>query len=77
MKMTLISKNKLCFIDGSISRPSKYDRSFPAWNQCNNMVLSWLLNAVSPSIAQSVICLDNASDVWKDLLDRFSTGDSF
>ncbi|XP_050221648.1 uncharacterized protein LOC126671875 [Mercurialis annua] len=39
------------------------------------MALSWILRSLSPSIAQSVLWMDNALDVWKDLYDRFSQGD--
>ncbi|XP_065872157.1 uncharacterized protein [Euphorbia lathyris] len=40
------------------------------------MVISWLLHAVSPQIAQSIIWIDKACDMWKDLHDRLSQGDS-
>ncbi|EEF30371.1 conserved hypothetical protein [Ricinus communis] len=36
------------------------------------MVLSWILRSLSPSIAQSILWIDNAMDVWKDLYNRFS-----
>ncbi|WVZ20684.1 hypothetical protein V8G54_008006 [Vigna mungo] len=37
--------------------------------------MSWLLNSLSPSIAQSVIYLDRATDIWIDLHERFSQSD--
>ena len=40
------------------------------------MVLSWLMKSLSPSIAQSVIWIDLARDLWKDLHDQFSQGDA-
>jgi hypothetical protein len=36
------------------------------------MVLSWLLNSVSTEIANSIIYIDDASEIWNDLQDRFS-----
>ncbi|KAJ6881076.1 hypothetical protein NC651_027806 [Populus alba x Populus x berolinensis] len=43
-----------------------------AWTRCNNMVLSWLLNSVSTEIANNIIYIDDASEIWNDLQDRFS-----
>ena len=39
------------------------------------MVHNWLMHAISPSIARSVDALELASDVWKDLREKFSRGD--
>ena len=76
MKMTLISKNKLKFVNGFIPVPSDDDPIFSAWERCNTMVLSWLVKSLSPLIAQSVIWIDYAQDMWKDLYDRFAQGDA-
>jgi len=38
------------------------------------LVVSWILKVVSQSIAQSIICMDNAFDIWNDLKERFSQG---
>ena len=43
MIVALNAKNKVGFIDGSITEPK--DSSHPtysSWKKCNNMVLSWL-----------------------------------
>ncbi|KAK9035588.1 hypothetical protein V6N11_077625 [Hibiscus sabdariffa] len=75
MRMSLISKNKYRFVDGSIKEPKKEDSRFQAWVKCNNLVLSWLQRALNQEIAQSVIWIDNAYDLWQDLFDRFNQGD--
>ncbi|GAU44717.1 hypothetical protein TSUD_400290 [Trifolium subterraneum] len=46
-------------------------------DRCNTMVMSWLLNSVEAEIAQSVLWMDNASEIWKELKDRFYQGDVF
>jgi hypothetical protein len=33
------------------------------------------MNSVDPSVAQSIVFIENASDVWIDLKERFSQGD--
>ncbi|XP_050231811.1 uncharacterized protein LOC126680689 [Mercurialis annua] len=76
MRMCLLSKNKLKFVDGSIPIPSKDDAIFSIWERCNTMVLSWIQRSLSPSIAQSIMWIDSALEVWKDLFDRFSQGNA-
>ncbi|KHN48801.1 hypothetical protein glysoja_030571, partial [Glycine soja] len=43
--------------------------------RCNTLIMSWILNSISPSIAQSVIFLECAVDIWDDLRERFSQSD--
>eukprot|EP00257_Ricinus_communis_P028328 XP_025015742.1 uncharacterized protein LOC112536991 [Ricinus communis] len=75
MKMSLISKNKFQFIDGSIKVPKDDDPFYSAWTKYNNLVLSWLQRALNVEIGQSVMWLDYAYDLWADLHDCFSQGD--
>ncbi|GAU48976.1 hypothetical protein TSUD_245670 [Trifolium subterraneum] len=77
MTVAIRSKNKLHFINGSLPRPLDDDHDSMAWDRCNTMVMSWLTNAVDPEIAQSVIWMDVAADIWKDLKARFYQGDIF
>ena len=40
----------------------------------NDMVISWLLNSIHPKIANSVIYIKIAVEIWADLQERFSKG---
>ncbi|XP_061350463.1 uncharacterized protein LOC133295637 [Gastrolobium bilobum] len=75
--MALISKNKVSFVNGTILAPDAADPRFPVWERCNTMVLSWLHRSISSSISQSILRMDKAYDVWKDLKERFSQSDIF
>ncbi|XP_019190006.1 PREDICTED: uncharacterized protein LOC109184460 [Ipomoea nil] len=77
MEMALKSKNKLAFVNGSMLIPNQNDPKHFYWDQCNTMVLSWILRAVSPTIARSVLWINTAEGVWKDLKKRFSQQDIF
>ncbi|XP_058209840.1 uncharacterized protein LOC131322514 [Rhododendron vialii] len=74
MRIALSAKNKICFVTGSIKPPSSTDATFPLWQHCNDMVLSWLLNSIHPDIATSVIYAETSVEVWADLQERFSQG---
>ncbi|XP_017438036.1 uncharacterized protein LOC108344080 [Vigna angularis] len=77
MRRTLLSKNKTKFIDGSIKKPQKTDALFDAWERCNVMILSWITKTLSPQIAESVIYVEEAKELWDELKERFSKGDYF
>ncbi|MCI38479.1 retrovirus-related Pol polyprotein from transposon TNT 1-94, partial [Trifolium medium] len=64
MKRALGAKMKLNFVDGTLPIPEDdFDPAFRAWHHCNQLVSSWILNSVSPSIAQSVVFMENAIDI--------------
>ncbi|KAL6318234.1 hypothetical protein AAG906_035742 [Vitis piasezkii] len=46
MRISLSAKDKIGFVTGSIKPSSLTDDSFPSWQQCNDMVISWLLNVI-------------------------------
>ncbi|XP_019179910.1 PREDICTED: uncharacterized protein LOC109175115 [Ipomoea nil] len=76
MQIALEVKNKWCIIDGSISAPSREDSKYTAWRPCNLIICSWIFKSVHASIAQSIMHLDNAREVWEDLKRRFSQCDA-
>ncbi|XP_019440938.1 PREDICTED: uncharacterized protein LOC109346011 [Lupinus angustifolius] len=77
MRRALSSKNKFKFVNGTISAPSPSTPEYDIWERCNNMVVSWITRSISQPIAQSIVYIDNARDLWVDLKDRFSKGDYF
>lgn len=76
MRRALGGKMKYEFVDGTIPPVTdSFDPSFRAWNRCNILIHSWILNSVDPSISQSIVFMENAMDVWNDLKERFAQGD--
>ncbi|CAL9021584.1 unnamed protein product, partial [Prunus brigantina] len=72
--MTLEAKNKLGFVDGTIKAPTTTSAKYPIWRRCNQMIKSWILNSISPSLANTVIYANTTAEVWLDLKERFSQG---
>ncbi|KAB2046138.1 hypothetical protein ERO13_D01G175350v2 [Gossypium hirsutum] len=70
----LTAKNKIGFIDGSIEAHSqdKNPAEFTLWNQCNNMILSWLKHLVEPNLSKGIVHAKIAHQVRIDLRDQFS-----
>ena len=73
VKIALSCKNKIAFIDGTLTRPSSSDDpTFAAWERCNSMVISYLLHSLDTTIARNVIYFTTATEIWKDLEERYS-----
>ena len=77
MRKSLIAKNKLGFIDGSLTISSPLVNSPTAaqdWIRANNMVGTWIINSISPKFQANIIYRDIALEIWTDLRDTFSQG---
>lgn len=75
--VALRSKNKIGFLDGTLLRPDESNPLTLAWDRCNTMVMAWITNSVEPDIAQSILWMDTASEIWTELRDRYHQGDIF
>ncbi|XP_031279176.1 uncharacterized protein LOC116137632 [Pistacia vera] len=73
MRRALRAKNKLGFILGTLLKPtSPTDPLFDLWERCNDLIVSWIQNSISPSLKSSVAFVNDAKELWQDLYDRFS-----
>ncbi|KAM3282710.1 hypothetical protein P3S67_026355 [Capsicum chacoense] len=69
--IALSAKNKLGFITGYHPCPASDSTDFQAWNRCNDMVTSWILNSLSKDIADSVIYSKTVQELWIILEHKF------
>lgn len=70
--LALSAKLKLGLIDGSISMPVLNSPTYALWKRCNDMIVSWLLNSISPDIRNDIVYLTTAKAIWDDLIVRFA-----
>ncbi|XP_074346408.1 uncharacterized protein LOC141685191 [Apium graveolens] len=72
MMLTLSAKNKLGFVNGTISIPEDVSSDeYKAWQRCNDLVISWILFNLDENIARSVLFLKTSRAIWRDLEERF------
>ncbi|KAK4576276.1 hypothetical protein RGQ29_027008 [Quercus rubra] len=74
--LALSSRNKFGFVNGSIPQPDLTSPLYNSWSRCNTTVLSWLTNSLSMDLKASVMYINTARDLWIDLRDRLSQGNS-
>ncbi|XP_019462903.1 PREDICTED: uncharacterized protein LOC109361821 [Lupinus angustifolius] len=51
-------------------KPNPNDPNFGTWDRCNTLVMSWINHSLDHDIVQSVLWLENAYDIWKNLKER-------
>ena len=68
--LSLSTKNKIGFVDGSIPKPASTATDFRAWERCNDLVCSLLLCNLDDSISSNVMFFKTAREIWLDLEDR-------
>ena len=71
MTIALLTKSKLCFVDGSLAKPQSGSPGLKKWMKCNETVMSWILNVVNRNIADSIIYAKSARQIWVELEERF------
>ncbi|XP_070020375.1 uncharacterized protein LOC142180923 [Nicotiana tabacum] len=75
MKIGLIGKSKLGFVDGRCTN-DKFDKSlYELWGKCNAIVLSWIMNVVSNELLSGIMHKSSAHKDWTDLEDRYDKVD--
>lgn len=74
MMMALCAKNKLGFVNGTITKPcaDADPASFSAWNRVDQMVMSWLVNSLHEDFVLRNVNANSAAQLWKDLSYRYS-----
>lgn len=65
MMLSLSAKNKIEFVDGSITKPDSIAIELKAYERCNDLVCGWLLFNLDETIAKS------AREIWIELDERF------
>ncbi|XP_075080231.1 uncharacterized protein LOC142165758 [Nicotiana tabacum] len=71
MEVSLLTRNKLGFVDGSIARDTFGTRFNHLWDRCNAIVKSWLMHNVSRDLLSGVLFRLSARAIWEDLRERF------
>jgi len=71
VKITLRTKGKLAFNDGSCTKPSQDSLKFNQWIKCDSMVVSWLSNFMVQDLLEAFLYVNSAQELWNELIERF------
>jgi hypothetical protein len=76
MRTALRAKKKYGFIDGSVKQPADDSPKLEDWWTVNSMLVSWVFNTIEPTLRSTISHMENVKDLWEDIKQRFSIGNS-
>ncbi|XP_075106767.1 uncharacterized protein LOC142179790 [Nicotiana tabacum] len=71
MRIALQAKRKLGFVLGTCKKDSFELALHEDWETYNAIMLSWIMNTVSPELLSGIMYASDAHLVWEDLRERF------
>jgi hypothetical protein len=74
VKLYVSEKGKLGYLIGEKTKPAITDPSFSTWVEENTILMSWLLNSMTPDINASFLRLPTAHDIWDVVAQTYFTG---
>ncbi|XP_019235365.1 PREDICTED: uncharacterized protein LOC109215706 [Nicotiana attenuata] len=73
--VALSIRNKLDFINGTSTKPPPGSPLARQWQRCSDLVVSWLVNAMSKEISRSAEYSEYDKDIWCKLEERYVVED--
>lgn len=71
VRLALGAKNKLSFIDGSLSRPAATSDDCQKWIRNDYLVTSWILHSMESTYSESFIFTNSAKQLWEEIHERY------
>ncbi|KAH0654389.1 hypothetical protein KY289_032067 [Solanum tuberosum] len=71
MRLALLVKNKLGFVDGTCAKSSYKGDLAVRWERCDAVILSWISAAVAPELMTSIVYASSSKKIWNDFKERF------
>ncbi|XP_034696491.1 uncharacterized protein LOC117929247 [Vitis riparia] len=70
--MFIRGKEKDDYITGASAAPETTASTYKKWIAENNMVMSWLVNSMTPDIGENFLSFDTAKEIWDIAKETFS-----
>ncbi|XP_059599280.1 retrovirus-related Pol polyprotein from transposon RE2 isoform X2 [Vitis vinifera] len=74
--MFITGRGKDEYLFSTTEPPKKDDKRFKVWNTENNLVMSWLINAMDTEIGQNFLFYDTAHEIWMAAKETYSDSDN-
>ncbi|KAL9228750.1 hypothetical protein vseg_004298 [Gypsophila vaccaria] len=76
IKIALLAKFKLGFLDGTVKQPADGSDDLDRWWIINAMVVAWIFNTIEPNLRSTISYRSTAKELWDDISQRFSVGNA-
>ena len=71
MKIALIVKQKLGFVNGKCLQLDMNYKEYEGWLRADSLVISWILNPISKDIVDAFLYANTVKELWDELGERF------
>lgn len=71
MRLALLVKNKLRFVDGTCAKSSYKGNLAIRWERCDVVMLSWISAALAPELMTSIVYASSSKKILNDFKKRF------
>uniref|UniRef100_A0A0D3ACF3 Retrotransposon Copia-like N-terminal domain-containing protein n=1 Tax=Brassica oleracea var. oleracea TaxID=109376 RepID=A0A0D3ACF3_BRAOL len=71
-RMTLSSRKKYGFLDGSLTKPIADSTYLEDWTANNHLIVDWIKQTIEPKIRSSISTREIAKDLWDIIKKRYS-----
>ncbi|XP_070046874.1 uncharacterized protein [Nicotiana tomentosiformis] len=72
IRTALRARKKFEFIDGIMRRPDEKSPDFEDWWTINSLLVSWIRNAIKPTLYLPIPHMEVVEDLWTSIKERFS-----
>ncbi|XP_074266056.1 uncharacterized protein LOC141588516 [Silene latifolia] len=72
LRIALISKNKLGFINGTCPKPPETDARYQDWIRTDYTVMRWIQFSLAEDISKSFSYVTSSKQLWEELNERFN-----
>ncbi|KAL0443560.1 UNVERIFIED_CONTAM: Retrovirus-related Pol polyprotein from transposon RE1 [Sesamum latifolium] len=69
--VSLGTKMKLGFIDGTFPRPTIGSQNFEQWRRVDMMVTSWIWNSISKDLVEAFMYVASSRELWLEIQTRY------
>ncbi|GJZ04974.1 retrovirus-related pol polyprotein from transposon TNT 1-94 [Tanacetum coccineum] len=73
LRTALRARKKFGFVDGTIKQTDDKSLDLEDWRTNNSLIVSWIMNTIEPLLRSTILHIEVAEDLWKDIKERFST----
>ncbi|KAK9099993.1 hypothetical protein Scep_023423 [Stephania cephalantha] len=74
--MFICGKSKDDLLSESATAPKEDDPAYKSWKANNNMVMSWLINSMTPEIGENFLLYATAAEIWEAAKITFSSSEN-
>ncbi|XP_074289402.1 uncharacterized protein LOC141614556 [Silene latifolia] len=71
LRLALLAKGKLDYVDGTISKPDPSDSDYKSWRSANALVCMWIYNSIEPDLRTSISLPEEATQLLLHIKHRF------